>query len=163
HHVKDSHEWHFATFGSTHITLPLPVIIYSPYRGFEFYSSSDFVDHETHIFGVEHEGYYLDAHDILNAMDASRRFLELYITKNVAMMFVVLAVLFYLILSSSNFYRKNPASAPKGIASFIEPFVLFIRDEVALPNIGPRYKQFTPYLLTLFFFIWIGNLLGLVP
>ncbi|HLU89652.1 MAG TPA: F0F1 ATP synthase subunit A [Cyclobacteriaceae bacterium] len=163
HHVKDSHVWHFATFGSTHVTLPLPVIIYSPDRGFEFYSSSDFVDPETHEFGVEHEGYYIDDHDKLKAVDESRSFVDLSITKNVAMMFIVLAVLLFLLLSTSAFYRKNPKSAPKGIASFIEPIVVFVRDEIALPNIGPRYKQFTPYLLTLFFFIWAGNLLGLVP
>src|SRR5690606_17316083 len=141
HHVKDSHAWHFASFGSTHITLPLPVIVFSPDRGFEFFSSSDFVDHETHKFGVEHEGYYIDDHDKLRAVDESRSFIDLSITKNVAMMFVVFAVMLYLILSSSKFYKKNPASAPKGIASFLEPLILFIRDEVALPNIGPRYKQ----------------------
>src|SRR5690606_167525 len=163
HHIKDSHEWHFATFGHTHLTLPLPVIVYSSDRGIEFFSSSDFQDPETHKFGVEHEGYYIDDHDKLKAVDDSRSILDLSITKNVAMMFIVLALMLYLVLSSSNYYKKNPVSAPKGIASFIEPIVIFVRDEIALPNIGPRYKQFTPYLLTLFFFIWIGNLLGLVP
>jgi F-type H+-transporting ATPase subunit a len=163
HHIKDSHEWHFATFGHTHLTLPLPVIIYSQDRGLEFFSSSDFVDPETHLFGVEHEGYYIDEHDKIQAVDENRGFIDLSITKNVAMMFIVLAVMLYLLLSSSKFYKNNPVSAPKGIASFIEPIVIFVRDEIALPNIGPRYKQFTPYLLTLFFFIWIGNLLGLVP
>lgn len=163
HHIKDSHEWHFATFGHTHVTLPLPVIIYSQDRGLEFFSSSDFVDPDTHLFGVEHEGYYIDDHDKLQAVDENRGFIDLSITKNVAMMFIVLAVMLFLLLSSSRYYKNNPVSAPKGIASFIEPIVIFVRDEIALPNIGPRYKQFTPYLLTLFFFIWIGNLLGLVP
>ena len=92
HHIKDSHEWHFATIGHTHITLPLPVIIYSSDRGFEFYSSSSFVDPETHHFGVEHNGYFIDDHDKLQATDESRSFLELSITKNVAMLFLVLGV-----------------------------------------------------------------------
>lgn len=163
HHIKDSHVWHFATFGHTHITLPLPVIIYSPDRGFEFYSSSDFMDPETHVFGKEHAGYYIDENDKLQAVDENRSFIDVSITKNVAMLFIVIAVLLYLLLSSSNYYKKNPVSAPKGIASFIEPLVIFVRDEIALPNIGPRYKHFTPYLLTLFFFIFLGNLLGLIP
>ncbi len=140
HHIKDSHEWHFATFGHTHITLPLPVIIYSGDRGFEFFSSSDFVDPDTHRFGVEHEGYFINDQDKIQAVDDNRDFLDLSITKNVAMMFIVLAVMFYLLLSASKYYKNNPISAPKGIASFIEPIVIFVRDEIALPIIGPRYK-----------------------
>lgn len=165
HHIKDSHEWHFATFGHTHVTLPLPVIIYSQDRGLEFYSSSDFQDHETHKFGKEHghEGYYIDSHDKLHAEDESRSFIDLSITKNVAMLFIVLALMFFLILSTARHYKNNPKWAPKGVASVIEPIVVFVRDEIALPNIGPKYKKFTPYLLTIFFFIWIGNLLGLIP
>ncbi|MFO7823251.1 MAG: F0F1 ATP synthase subunit A [Cyclobacterium sp.] len=163
HHIKDSHEWHFATVGHSHITLALPVIIYSSDRGFEFYSSSSFVDPDTHHFGVEYNGYYIDEHDKLQAVDESRSFLDLSITKNVAMLFLVLIVTLYLMLSASSFYKKHPNRAPRGIASFVEPIVVFVRDEIALPNIGPRYKKFTPYLLSLFFFIWIGNLLGLLP
>ncbi|MBD8488320.1 F0F1 ATP synthase subunit A [Echinicola sp. CAU 1574] len=163
HHIKDSHEWHFATMGHTHVTLPLPVIIYSSDRGLEFYSSTDFQDHETHKFGVEHEGYYINEHDKLHAVDESRFIIDLSITKNVAMLIIVLVVIFFLIFSAVKNYKNNPNGAPKGVASFVEPLVLFVRDEVAKPNIGPKYKKFTPYLLTIFFFIWIGNLLGLVP
>src|SRR5690554_889474 len=163
HHVKDSHEWHFATFGHSHVTLALPVIIYSSDRGLEFFTSSDFQDPDTHAFGVEHEGYYIDSHDKLQAVDESRSFIDLSITKNVAMMFIVIAVLLAVTLSASSYYKKNHNKAPKGIASLLEPLVIFVRDEIALPNIGPRYRQFTPFLLTLFFFIWFGNLLGLVP
>ena len=163
HHIKDSHEWHFATMGHTHVTLALPVIIYSADRGVEFYSSSSFVDPETHHFGVEHNGYYIDEHDKLQAVDESRSFTDLSITKNVAMLFLILAVTLYLMLSTSRYYKKHPNKAPRGVASFVEPIVIFVRDEIARPNIGPKYKKFTPYLLTLFFFIWIGNLLGLLP
>ncbi|WP_162416426.1 F0F1 ATP synthase subunit A [Cyclobacterium roseum] len=163
HHIKDSHEWHFATLGHTHITLPLPVIVYSGDRGFEFFSSSSFVDSETHHFGVEHEGYYIDEHDKLQAVDESRSFIDVSITKNVAMLFLVIGVTLYLMLGASKHYKKHPNRAPKGIASFVEPIVVFVRDEIARPNIGPKYKKFTPYLLSLFFFIWIGNLLGLLP
>lgn len=163
HHVKDSHEWHFLTMGDTHVTLALPVIIYSSDRGLEFYSSSDFQNPATHEFGVEHEGYFINSLDKLQAVDENRSFIDLSITKNVVMMFIVIAVLLTVALSASNNYKKNPNAAPKGIASVLEPLVIFVRDEIALPNIGPRYRQFTPYLLTLFFFIWFGNLLGLIP
>ncbi len=74
HHIKDSHEWHFATMGHTHVTLALPVIVYSSDRGVEFYSSSAFVDPDTHHFGVEHNGYYIDENDKLRSIDESRTF-----------------------------------------------------------------------------------------
>jgi F-type H+-transporting ATPase subunit a len=166
HHVKDSHEWHFATFGHTHVTIPLPVIIYSSDRGLEIFSSSNFQNPETHAFGREygHQGYYIDEHDHLYAEDENRSFTELSITKNVAMLFLVIAIILIIFLSAANFYKKNPGKAPKGVAAVIEPVVVFIRDEIALPNIGiHKYKKFLPYLLTIFFFIWIGNLLGLMP
>jgi F-type H+-transporting ATPase subunit a len=165
HHVKDSHEWHFATFGHTHLTLPLPVIIYSSDRGLEIYKSSQFQNPETHLFGEAnaYNGYFIDEHDHLQSVDG-RSFIDLSITKNVAMLFIVLAIVLWIILSAASHYKKNPGTAPKGAASFIEPIVVFVRDEIALPNIGHhKYKNFTPYLLTIFFFIWFGNLLGLFP
>lgn len=164
-HVMDNYEWHFATIGHTHITLPLPVIIYSPDQGLEFFLSSSF-QNETHKFGKDYgvSGYFIDKNYQLGALDESRTFYDFSITKNVAMMFIVIAVLLFLMLNTAKFYKKNPGNAPKGIASFIEPIVIFVRDEIALPNIGhKKYLKFTPYLLTLFFFIWIGNILGLFP
>ncbi|MBN3584022.1 F0F1 ATP synthase subunit A [Algoriphagus aestuarii] len=164
HHVKDSHEWHFATFGHSHVTLPLPVIVYSGDRGLEFFSSSDFQSHETHAFGKEfaHEGYYIDEHDHMGRVDGAS-FIDLSITKNVVMMFIVMIVLASLALSAANHYKKNGAVAPKGAAALIEPIVIFVRDEIAKTAIGPKYKKFVPYLITLFLFIWFGNLLGLLP
>lgn len=164
HHVVDSHEWHFATFGHTHVTLPLPVIVYSGDRGLEFFSSRDFQNRETHAFGKEyaHEGYFIDDHDHLGRADGGS-FIEFSITKNVAMMFLVMIVVGYVSLSAASHYKKNGAVAPKGAASLIEPIVIFVRDEIAMKSIGPKYKKFVPYLITLFLFIWFGNLMGLMP
>lgn len=165
-HVMDNYEWHFATIGHTHITLPLPVIIYSSDQGLEFFLSSDFQNHDTHKFGKEYgvSGYYIDENYDLHALDESRTFYDFSITKNVMMMFIIIAVLLYLMISTANYYKKMPGTAPKGIASFIEPIVIFVRDEIALTQIGHKhYRKFTPYLLTLFFFIWVGNLVGLFP
>ncbi|SNS08698.1 ATP synthase F0 subcomplex A subunit [Belliella buryatensis] len=164
HHIKDSYEWHFATLGHTHVTLPLPVILYSSDRGLEFFMSSDFQDPETHKFGEAfgQDVYYIDDHEHLHRADGGS-FIDFSITKNVAMLFLVVIVMGYLVLSAASHYKKNGVSAPKGIASFLEPIIIFVRDEIAQKSIGPKYKKFVPYLLTLFFFIWIGNLMGLLP
>jgi F-type H+-transporting ATPase subunit a len=164
HHIKDSHEWHFFNVGHTHITLPLPVITYSSDRGLEFFTSSDFQNHETHKFGKEfaHEGIYIDDHDHLGRVDGGS-IIDFSITKNVAMLFLVIAFVLYFSLAAAGHYKKHGAVAPKGAASFVEPIVIFVRDEIALKAIGPKHMKFVPYLLTLFFFIWTGNLLGLMP
>ncbi|PIZ06268.1 MAG: ATP synthase F0 subunit A, partial [Flavobacteriales bacterium CG_4_10_14_0_8_um_filter_32_5] len=61
-------------------------------------------------------------------------------------------------------YRKSENNLPKGIASFIEPLVVFVRDEIGIPMIGThKYQKYMPYLLTIFFFIWINNIFGLIP
>jgi F-type H+-transporting ATPase subunit a len=164
HHVVDSHEWHFATFGHTHVTLPLPVIVYSGDRGLEFFKSSDFQNPETHKFGEEyaHEGYFIDDHDHMGRVDGAS-FTDFSITKNVVMMFIVMSLVAFLSLSAANHYKKNGAVAPKGAAAILEPIVIFVRDEIAQKSIGPKYKKFVPYLITLFLFVWFGNLLGLLP
>lgn len=164
HHIKDSYEWHFATFGNTHVTLRLPVILYSSDRGLEIFMSSDFQNHTTHKFGETYgqEAYFIDDHEHLHRADG-KSFIDLSITKNVAMLFLVILVIGYLVISAASHYKKHGVQSPKGIASFIEPIVIFVRDEIAQKSIGPKYKKFVPYLLTLFFFIWIGNLMGLMP
>jgi F-type H+-transporting ATPase subunit a len=164
HHVVDSHEWHFATLGHTHVTLPLPVIVYSSDRGLEFFKSSDFQNHETHKFGKEYayEGYFIDDHDHLGRVDGAS-FIDFSITKNVVMLFIVLILVAYFALSAASHYKKNGSVAPKGAAALLEPILVFVRDEIAKKSIGPKYKKFVPYLITLFLFVWFGNLLGLLP
>lgn len=162
HHIKDAHEWHFATVGDKHITIPLPVILYSPDRGLEFFMSSDFVDPVTHK-RIWHEGYTIDEHEHVVAEDPSRTFYNFSITKNAAMLFLTVFVVGFLAFKAARHYKKHPNTAPKGVAAFIEPLVIFIRDEIAKPNIGPKYKRYLPYLLTLFFFILIANIMGLMP
>lgn len=162
HHVKDSHEWHITTLGHTHVTIPLPIILYSTERGLEVFSSNRFLDPESHE-RVSYAGYYLDDHGKIVAEDPSHTFYDFSITKNVAMLFLTLIVLILVMLSVANRYKKYPNKAPKGLASFFEPIIIFVRDEIAKPNIPQKYEKFLPYLLTLFFFIWFGNILGLLP
>jgi F-type H+-transporting ATPase subunit a len=163
HHVQDEHQWHVATIGHTHLTLPLPVILFSPDRGLEVFSSGRFFneDHEA----VPYQGYLIDEHNHIVPTEAGRSVYDFSITKNVAALFVSMALMLVIFLSIAGRYRsKGGKSVPRGLQSFFEPIIIFIRDEVAIPNIGPhKYQRFMPYLLTLFFFIWIGNLLGLFP
>jgi F-type H+-transporting ATPase subunit a len=75
------------------------------------------------------------------------------------------AILILLIMNAvARFYKKNGPVAPKGLAKYLEVLIVMVRDDVAKSNIGEhKYKKYVPYLLTVFFFIFINNLLGLVP
>jgi F-type H+-transporting ATPase subunit a len=88
---------------------------------------------------------------------------DLSITKTVAGMFLTMIILFWLFFTAAKGYKTNKGKAPKGIQSFLEPLIIFVRDEVAKPSIGKHYEKFTPFLLSVFFFIWVGNILGLIP
>ncbi len=165
HHIGDSHAWHFATIGDFHATIPLPVIIYNPEKGLDVFCSSDFVDATGH--PNLREGSYGDYnihHDKIHAKNEEVHIYDISITKNVASLlisFLLLTSIFILIASR---YKKNPLSAPRGIQSFMEPIISYIIDEVAKPVLGEKkYKKYLPYLLTVFFFIWFNNMLGLIP
>jgi F-type H+-transporting ATPase subunit a len=88
---------------------------------------------------------------------------DLSITKSVFGMLLILAVMVWMFLSIAGYYKKNPGQAPKGMANALEPLIIFVRDEIAKPSIGDKADKFMPFLLTVFFFIFFCNLLGLVP
>lgn len=155
-HVMDNHVWHF--FNGHYGTVYLPVIVQTPERGWEIFSSRNF--YNEHHAVVEYNGYKLEHNTIYLEGKPVRDF---SITKNVAMLFLNAALILWVMLAVSRAYRANPGKAPSGLQSFIEPVILFVKDEVVKPNIGPRYERYLPYLLTLFFFILFGNLLGLLP
>jgi F-type H+-transporting ATPase subunit a len=160
-HIKDAHEFHFFTIGHTHVSLPLPVILYSPTKGFSLFSSSRF-GHE----GEEqvYNGYkYNELKDIV-AEDGSKVY-DFSITKNVFQMILALTLLVFLMTGIAKKYKKGigVTSAPKGWQNAIEPVITFVRDEVAKPNLGKKWVNYMPYLLTVFFFILINNLFGLLP
>lgn len=162
HHVKDAHEWHFATIGHAHITLPLPIIIYAADRGLEIFSSGRFTD--AHHHRVPYRGYRLSANDKIVALDQARIFHDLSMTKNVAAMLVSVLILLAIFLAAARHYKRRPQAAPSGFWALLEMLICFVRDAIAVPNIGKKdYKRFMPYLLSMFFFIWLNNLLGLLP
>lgn len=156
HHVIDDHVWHF-TDG---MVLPLPVIVHSASRGLEVFSSGNFFDE--HHQPKAYEGYVLE-HGHIRFENSEEHILDLSVTKNVAMLFLNVLLIVGVLLAVASGYKKNVGKAPSGIQSFIEPIIIFVRDEVVKPNIGPKYEKYLPYLLTLFFFILFGNLLGLLP
>lgn len=154
HHIMDSHQWEIMEG----LVVPLPVILVSE-KGIDMFSSSNFYNeaHEE----VEYRGYTMH-HDHIEAVDGSTVY-DFSITKNVLFLFINSAILLLVFLSVAKGYKRNHGRAPRGIQSFFEPIILFVRDEIVKPNIGPKYEWYLPYLLTLFFFILFGNLLGLFP
>lgn len=154
-HVLDNHVWHLWDHGGT---IFLPVIVYSGERGLEMFSSRNFYD-EHHTI-VEYNGYRLEEGHIFLGEEAV---LDLSITKNVAMLFINAALLVLVFTAVARGSQRNQGKPPKGIQSLFEPIIVFVRDDIVKPNIGHGYEKFLPYMLSLFFFILFGNILGLLP
>jgi len=175
HHITDSHSFHVAG----DLALPLPVILWTD-GGLVSFMSSEFhhdVEGKTIVernglkfVNIHEKIYQLDQgasavtfDDQHHATNAARP-MDFSITKNVFSMFLSLTFLLLIFLATARSYRKSENNLPTGIGKFMEPIILFIRDEVAIPNIGEKkYAKYMPFLLTLFFFIWINNVMGLIP
>jgi len=190
-HVLDAHQFHFLSYTGSdkqvhHVGIPLPVILYSPQKGFSAFSSGKFHHGED-----VHEGYLLvtpeykesllergyseeDVKKFRNesiiAVDENSvplKDVQVYdfsLTRNVVQMIIALALLVWLMLSIARRYREQGASkAPGGMQNLMEVLIIFIRDEVGKPNLGHRYNKYMPYLLTVFFFILINNIVALIP
>ena len=148
HHIADSHEFDVLE----QFAIPLPCILYSSATGL-----TTFMYHE----GKEESGYKCEEGAI--AREDGAFFLDLSITKNVFTMLLAAVLLIIIFLSVAKAYTTNKGKAPKGIQSIVEPMFVYIRDEVAKPGIGPKYEIYMPYIMTIFFFILMLNLLGLMP
>lgn len=180
HHIKDAHEYHL--WGGAHdgTTIYLPIILVD--GGLKVFSSSHFYhgemvnDHgHEYLKGVgPAEGYAMVHEKIYKMEEGALHFedghphavkpLDLSITRNVVALILSFVVIMLIMFSVAGFYKKNGAVAPKGLAKFVEPIIVFVRDDIAKANIDEhKYKKYVPYLLTIFFFIWISNLLGLIP
>lgn len=171
-HVLDAYDWHIASIGDRHYSVPLPVILYSlkpdlhEGKSFHVFMSSKF--HHGH---DDYKGFRISHTEENNnkivEVDTNGneigRPVDLSMTKTVAGGIAAAVVLILLALSAVRTARKNKGGAPSGIQNLLEPVIIFIQDEIAKPSIGKHYKQFMPPLLSLFFFILINNLLGLVP
>ena len=164
HHVLDAHEWHIMDIGDHAISIPLPIIIYDKEKGLTMFLSSKFKHGHAAYEGyiIENEKIYLESEKHL-PVEERASVLDFSITKNVTGIFVSAILLLWIFLSIAKSYKKREGKSPKGMQSLIEPIIIFVRDELAKPSIGKGYEKFMPFLLSVFFFIWINNLLGLVP
>lgn len=164
HHIADSHEWHFFSLGDKHLTLSLPVIVYSPARGLSVFSSGHFHHGEEAYNGykLEHDKVVAVKED--GSLDESVKVYDFSMTKNVVQMLLAVIVLIWIMTAVAKKYTQHGAGkAPSGLQNAIEPIITFVRDDVARPNLGAKYKKYLPYLLTVFFFILVNNIFGLLP
>ncbi len=175
HHTSDSHDY-VIEIPFFHYTLHLPVILWTD-KGLSVFSSGKFQgDNEGKVVVTDKKGNkFVKIHEVIyyadkvkdnphpNVFDYDSRPLDFSFTRNaLAILFVFILLL--LIIHFTKKAYENRYKLPKGIAGFIEPIILFIRDEVAIPNIGPKkYEKYMPYLLSVFFFILLSNLIGLIP
>ena len=164
HHIQNSHEWHLFDYkdskGKLHpVSIPLPVILYTN-GNLDFFMSSAF-DHGHSEVQKEDRIYSIDSHGHIIEQKGSPIF-DISITKNVASMLISVLLILFLLMSTANGYKRNKY-APKKIQAFLEPLILFVRDDIIKANIGPKYERYTSFLLTAFFFILINNYMGLLP
>ncbi|MCS6935021.1 MAG: F0F1 ATP synthase subunit A [Chitinophagales bacterium] len=164
-HILDAHSWHLAG----HASIPLPVILHTD-KGFEIFSSGKFEHGHATVKG-KYYNYRLKDERVIAVDEQGNELPEVTasikdfsITKNVLALFISIVLLLAIFIPVANRYKKEPSRAPSGFQSLLEPIILFIQDNIAIPNIGKKkYEKYMPFLLTVFFFILINNLLGLIP
>lgn len=179
HHLLDSHDFHLFSYGKetgheTHIGFPLPVILWED--GLHFFMSSEFHHGEAvaksngKYFKINHHDgmiYNTDENGTFNVDEkhhtTNTKPIDFSITKSIVMILIVALLMFMIFRNLGKSYSKNGGIAT-GVGRFFEPLVLYIRDEIAIPNIGEKhYKKYMSHLLTVFFFIWFLNMFGLTP
>ena len=161
-HMSDAYEWHITDIGDKSVAIPLPVIVKSS-TGWHVFSSKR-IEH-----GEEYEGLYIseETGKIVEKNEAGEeiRPFDISITKNVLAIMISSALLVFLILGTARWYKKHDAlkEAPRGLAAFMEPVIQMVDEGVAKDNIGEGYEKFSPYLCTVFLWILLNNILGIVP
>lgn len=179
HHIADAHEWHFWGHGEHKVAIPLPVILWTNNGLVTFLYNKHENDNGTEVFEengqklVNYHGKFYYPTETPNAEGAfvtveghaptNSKPLDISITKNVVSLFISVGLLLVIFISVARSYKTREGKAPKGLQSLLEPIILFVRDDIAKPQLGYRYTKFLPYLLTVFFFVWLNNLLGLIP
>lgn len=166
-HVRDSYEWHVTTINGHHVSIPLPVILISRESGLHVFSSKHLAHGESYdgfrIAGADSK-YDTKIVEIGPGGEEIRPF-DLSITKNVLGLMINCALLVFLILFTARWYRRHDAmkEAPRGLAGVMEMLITMVENDIIKDCVGKDYKRYSPYLLTAFFFIFINNLMGIVP
>lgn len=160
-HLSDSYEWHIATFGDKSLSIPLPIIVRSSETGQWTFCTAESLP-KKFFFDEEHHGKIYER----MADGSTTRPLDLSFTKTVAQIWIVVIILIVVFLSCARWYKKRDeqSDAPGGFVGMMEMLVMAIYDDVVKASIGEKhFKPYAPYLLTVFFFIFTTNLLGLLP
>lgn len=160
-HLSDSYEWHIASYEGKHISIPLPIIVRSSATGDWSVCTTHSLPEQFFFDKAHHGKIYEKLPD-----GTSERPLDLSITKTVAQIWIVVIVLIAIFLSCAKWYKKRDekSEAPGGFVGMMEMFVMTIHDDLIKPSVGENhYKPYAPYLLTVFFFIFTTNIIGLIP
>ena len=180
HHIKDSHEFHIMDINGHAVSFPLPIVLWTD-KGLVSFSSSafkhddsgsvivsrkgqDFIKYHEKIFYANNNGSEKFISYDVNGNIINEKPIDFSITKMVFSMFISMILLVLIFVTTAKSYSNSRKGEPTGLGKFTEPLIMFIKDEVALPMIGEKnYHKYMPFLLTLFFFIWINNVMGLIP
>ena len=180
HHIKDSHEFHIMDINGHAVSFPLPIVLWTD-KGLVSFSSSafkhddsgsvivsrkgqDFIKYHEKIFYANNNGSEKFISYDVNGNIINEKPIDFSITKMVFSMFISIILLVLIFVTTAKSYSNSRKGEPTGLGKFTEPLIMFIKDEVALPMIGEKnYHKYMPFLLTLFFFIWINNVMGLIP
>lgn len=171
-HILDSYNWHICTWKGKHISVYLPIIVFCEGELYCFSSKHFHHEHQYHtlnkhgdevIFEIPDEGKYEGKVVRVMSDGTQVKPFDISITKTVCGLLISCTLLVIIFLLVAKGYRDRGEKAPKGLQALIEPLILYVRDDIAKPNIGKDYEKYFPYLLTVFFFIFFNNLLGLIP
>jgi len=163
-HLADSYEWHITKWGDKDIAVPLPVIVFSKTTGGHVFLSSAFHGGQAHNgFYIAPEGEYKGKIVEKNSQGTEVRPFDISITKVVFSLLFNSLLLIIIIMAVVRSYKKEALKSKAGFVGFMEMFIMNINDDVIKPCIGKDYRRFAPYLLTVFFFVFINNLMGLIP
>jgi len=164
-HLADAYEWHIVSTGNRHLTIPLPVILYSKTSGLHLFMSSRFHGGKRAYngFHIASEGTYKGK--IVESGDTGNesRPLDLSLTKNALSLLFSSLLVILVVMAVARSLSRNPLKPGKGFIGMMEMFILSVNEDVIKPSLGKDYKRYAPYLLTVFFFIFTNNLLGLLP
>ena len=164
-HLADTYEWHFFTINEKAITIPLPIILISKEHGLNIYSSSvlEEVSSLDMPFYIAPDGPYKGKIVERNRAGDEVRPLDLSITKNAASILLSSLLLILIVMGVARHYKEESLNGKKGFSGAMEFLIESLMNDVIRPSIGKEYRKYAPYVLTLFFFIFFNNLLGLVP
>ncbi|MFV0417341.1 MAG: F0F1 ATP synthase subunit A [Dysgonomonas sp.] len=168
-HLADSYEWHITSIGDNHISIPLPIIVKGENSGWQIFMSSAFHHgHEAYNgFYIAQSGDYKGKIVERNSAGEEVRPWDFSMTKNAASLVISSILLLIIVMNVAKWYKRQAKSgqhtAPKGFVAFMEMFIMSVQEDIIKPCVGKNYRKFSPYLLTVFFFIFFNNILGLIP